>query len=325
MDTRYRQTDGINDEAIRALENNQILHLYRKLSKGARRFVNKAIRINQSGRGFSFPDFPEIKKSTFKTRVFALRNAGLVETVAVSGCGFYRVRGIRLNPEWERSTTKGTGVGIIDNEQYLKQHQLYEYLKEYLSDLDKPALHNIRLHFYSNDYLYEKINSAQKEESSYDIHYEPRNKSFIIDPTFDWGRHFAVKVIVTPNSLVQVMIKNTFMPLAYDENGIYELLSKLGEIRRYLTRFSREIPQVTEWLFVRADFGRDSKKPLGRMFAEIQLRDFAGALIRIYAKEWPDGERRMRVERIISPNKPMQEFLKTVKSKIEITTKITEL
>ncbi len=307
----YRQTDDLNADAIKVLEDNQLLHVHKELNEGGRRFINKAIRINQTGNPFSYRDFTEFRKNSFKQRVFQLRRCGLVETIMVSDCAYYRVKGFRLDPYWERLTARATEVPITDNEDFTKQDSVFQFLQEYLEDFDTPSLHNIRLHFYA-DYLYERLELQRKENESYDIQYILANKSFILTPKFAWDRHCSTTIIVTSKNLVQVMIKNTLKPLAYNECGIYELLAKLGEIRYYLTAYYDKIPSVTEWIFVRADFGQDCKKPVGKIFPELQFRDFVGALVRIYAKPWPDGTRRVRVEKIISPNKPVSEIIEEI-------------
>lgn len=315
---KRRETVDLNQDAIRILENNQLLHVYKRLVSRGRKFVNKAIRINQTGEPFTFMDFREISKNSFKQYVFQLRHYGLVETIRKTVYAYYRVRGFRLNDYWEKITMKPMGVSIrynkgIDaneNDSNNKHDEIYSYLQDYLSDLEFPALHNIRLHFY-HDYLYEHIKSDYKV-TSYHISYNDINKSFTISPHLDWGKNIDSKVVVTPTRLVQVIIRNTLKPLALDENGIYELIAKLGEIKNYLDNYSRDIPNVLDWLFVRADFGMDCKKPLNRLFPTMEFRDMAGALVRLYAKSWPDGNRRLRLEKVIAPNKTIKDTLEAV-------------
>lgn len=324
MRIKHRQTDDLNEDAIKTLENNQLLHIYGELANRGKRLINKAIRINQHGEAFTFQHFPEIRKNTYKQYIFHLRRCGLVEKILVSGCGFYRVKGFRLEPGWESITAKATGVSITNNEDIqAKQEKTYEFLQEYFDELEPPALHNIRLHFYA-DSLYFRLERAYEKNESSTIQYISANKSFMLIPQVSWEHNCSVKILVTSKNLVQIMIKNTLKPLAYDENGIYELISKLGDVRRYLTNYLHSVAPVTQWLFVRADFGRDCKKPLGRVFPEIQFRDLAGALIRVYAKSWPDGERRMRLEKIISPNKSIENLLQTV-SNLKLAANIEEL
>ena len=79
-----------------------------------------------------------------------------------------------------------------------------------------------------------------------------------------------------------------------------------------MCRYSRDIPQVLEWTFVRADFGRDCKKPLNKLVPNMQFKHISGALMRVYSKKWPDESRRLRVEKIISPNKSMKDVITNV-------------
>lgn len=303
---KHRETIDLNYDAIQVLKNNQLLPLYEQLRKGGKRFVNKAIRINLTGEPFTYQDFMEFGKNRFKICVFQLRHAGLVEVIGKSAHAYYRIKGFRLKTYWEKLTTKPTGVSISNNvKPSFSTENIYQFLKEYFHDLDYPALHNIRLHFY-DDYLYKRFELDHKE--SYFIQYIPRNKSFIIKPDFRWEPYCSAQVILTPSKLVQIIIKNTFKPIAYDENGIYELNVKLGEIREYLRYYSNHIPPVSNWLFVRADFGRDCKRPLNRIFPAMEFRDLTGALVRLYAKEWPDGTNRLRLEKNINPNKPMEDI-----------------
>jgi len=303
---KHRETIDLNYEAIKVLKNNQLLPLYEQMCRGGKRFTNKAIRINQTGEPFTFLDFREITKGFFKQRVYHLRHVGLVEVIGKSGCTYYRVKGFRLKENWEKLTTNPTGVSIRNNENPpFSTENIYQFLKEYLNGLDYPALHNIRLHFYQ-DYLYKVFEKYQNKP--YYIQFVSANKSFIISPDFRWEPYCKAQIILTPKNLVQIIIKNTFKPLACDENGIYELNVKLGQIKEYLSNYSNDIPAVSNWLFVRADFGRDCKRPLNRIFPAMEFRDLTGALVRLYAKEWPDGTNRLRLEKNINPNKPMKDI-----------------
>lgn len=314
---KHRETIDINPEAIQVLKNNQLLQQYTELRKGGKLFINKAIRINQAGEPFTFQDFMGFGKKYFKSYVFYLRHAGLIEVIGKSVYAYYRVKGFRLNRYWEKLTLKATGVPVRSTEysQTITENT-YQFLKEYFNDLDYPALHNIRLHFY--DYsIYNTLETLMREGKRLnDIDFNSRNKSFIIHSNFSMEHDCSVKIMVTPTNLVQIMIKNTLKPLVVDENGVFELNVKLGQIREYLSYYSYKIPPVSNWLFVRADFGRDCKRPLHRIFPTMELRDVTGALVRLYAKDWPDNTCRLRVETIITPKKPMNEmpeFLETVK------------
>ena len=303
-----RQTNDLNENAIKILESNQILPLYNQLRKGGKRFLNKAIRINQNGKPFTVRDFPEVTKSVRKKYIFELRRAGIIETLEVSGYAYYRVKGFRLDNFWEKVTGKPTGDMIKDSTLH---DEIYQILEDYFQELDSPALHNIRLHLY-DDFIYEIIKLRHDKRKSYNIEYNNVNKSFTIIPPIFGFEDFGIKIILTPTKLIQILIKNTFKPIVYDETGLLDLILLLGEIRYFLTIYSRDIPQVLEWLFVRADFGRDCKKPLNKLIPNLQFKHISGALMRVYSKEWGDGNKRLRVEKIISPNKSMKKIITDV-------------
>ena len=132
----HRETEKINERAIKVLESNQILHKYNQLRMGGKRFVNKAIRINQDGKPFTVSDFPEIKKSVRKKYVFELRQAGLVETLEVSGYAYYRVVGFKLDNFWEKVTKNPTRGTIEDKTLH---EEICEILGDYFEELDEPA------------------------------------------------------------------------------------------------------------------------------------------------------------------------------------------
>ncbi len=216
---------------------------------------------------------------------------------------------VGLTNFWGKTVVNPTEVSITYNDfSQHNQDSIYQFLYEYLVDLESPALHNIRLHFH-DDNLYKAVESAYLKTKSDEIQYTPENRSYMLQPRFSGESNCDIKIILTTRKLVQVMFRNTFKPIPCDETGIQELTSKVEKIRRYFTKYSNEIPPVKNWFFVSADFGRDCKKPLHRLFPTMEFRDFAGALIRLYPKKWPNGTRRLRLEKIIRPNKTLQETL----------------
>jgi len=305
---KHRETIELNQEARQILESNQLLHDYSRLRNRYKRFLNKAIRINQTGEPFSFMDFNEIDKKYFKNLVFHLRHGGFVRVIDKTSLTWYGITGFKLKQVWEKRVVNPTGVPISNNPQNIEKTD--QFLLEYLNELDYPALHNIRLHF-RHENIHKRVEIHSQEDSS-DIQYSPANRSFTIKPKFSWETGYDAQIIVTPRNLVQVIIKNTFKPIPCDENGIKLLITKLEEVRNYISKFDYKIPTVGSWLFVRADFGRDCKRPLNKIFPEMQFRDLAGSLIRLYAKPWSDGVRRARLEKIITPNMQIKDLLENL-------------
>lgn len=317
---KHRQTEDLNKKAIQILKTNRLLEIYYNLSRGGRQFINKAIRKNQTGEPFSKSDFHDYKKGSFKTMVFNLRHLGLVKTVCVYGGAFYKVVGFTLDPSWEKLTAKATQPSIEENADFYKdQEKTIEFLELYLEDMEEPAIHNIRIHF-NADYYYDKLEILRNENNPGEFEFIKSNKSFMCAPVFDWGRDFSVTIIVTSKSLVEVMFKNTLRPIVINESGIYELISKLGVIKQYLTMDSDGIPPVGDWIFKRADYGRDSKKQVNANFV-IPFKNYAGAMCQIYAKRWKDGKSRLRVEKIIKPELKMSKICENVLTGKPIDTK----
>lgn len=307
---KRRNIEDLNQKALEILQDNQLQHKYTQLRKGARLFLNTCIRVNQTGVAFSRDDFPNLSKDMWKQYVFGLRKAGFVQTIGKSTLAYYRVTGFRLNDFWEKVTLKSTGVSLSNNNiRNNNCENIYQIVHNSLSDMDMPSLHNIRLHF-SHDYLYHHVKEHMEKNKPYDISYNDSNKFLTIYSPINWGNDISAQIILTRTKLVQIIIKNTYKPLAYTEEGIYSLIEKLGEIKEYLAYFSRNIPPVLKWMFVRADFGMDCKKPINQMFPEMEFKDIVGALVRFYAKSWENGDKRLRIETIISPNKSMEEILK---------------
>ncbi|WP_371504502.1 hypothetical protein [Nitrosopumilus adriaticus] len=305
---KFKKTLDLNHNAIKILRDNQLLHIYEGLPNRGKKFINKAIRINQTGEPFTIHNFPEISKNTYKQYVFHLRQCDLVQVVSKTVFAYYKVPGFRLNRYWEKLTSNPTGVPINNNSDF-NQENISQFLHDYLNSLDYPALHNIRLHFH-RDFIYDQVTSYLSSKNT-TIQFIPANKSIVMSPNFSWEPNSEAKIIITSKNLVQVMIKNTFKPLACTEEGIYELFSKLGEVRSYLSSFSSNLPTISNWYFVRADFGRDCKKPLNKLFPTMEFRDLSGALVRLYSKSWPDGQNRLRLEKIITPDKQLKDILES--------------
>jgi hypothetical protein len=269
------------------------------------------IRINQTKEPFTRSNFPEFKKNTYKQRIFELKHAGLIEKVYTNRIAYYRVKGFRLDPFWENLTAKGIGAPITnDDTKYDKQDKFFKFLETYFEDLEDPALHNIRLYFYA-DYLYENVKFEYEKNRPQGVQFIPENKSYILCPSLPCGEHRSVKIILTTTNRVQVLVKSTLKPLAYDEHGMYELLTILGKVELYLTSYHHKIPQPTEWMFEGADFGQDSKKPVHK-FPSLKFKDMTGALVQIYAKKWK-SQRRLRVEKEFHPEKPLAKVIEDAK------------
>lgn len=286
----------LNDKAIKILKDNQILNKHYNLSVGGKNFLNKAIKINQTKRPFTMLDFPEITHRYFKQLVYTCRIEGFVETVHVSGCAYYRVIGFKLDAFDEEIAQKATGVTHQQN----YKERLLDFLHLQIGDVEKPSIHNIRLHVIIN-YFYDYL-----LHNNSDFTFHKKNKSFTYKPDFGWGKNIWVTLIVTSTDLVQIIFHNTQKPIARDEAGMYDFVAKLGNIHWLLQGFL-ETPKVSEWIIKRADYGIDSKKPVNIPFHCV-FKDYVGAMCQIYSKKWGNNYN-ARLETIIIPNISVEDFI----------------
>lgn len=210
---------------------------------------------------------------------------------------------------WEKLMINPTWV-IINKKRFSSfgHRDFYQFLYYFLINLDKPALHNIRLDFVDKN-LYNEIATIYQKNKVVDVQYCPQNRSFVIYPRFCGESSWNIKIILTPKNLVQIITRNTYNPIRIDKNGMNNLCEKLEEVRNYLLNYSNEIPAISHWFFKRADFGRDCKVPLYGPIPPIEFHNIAGELIRLYAKLWPDGTHRLRLEQIIKRKKPLYEMI----------------
>ena len=306
---RYKLPDiGLNKKARKTLETNGLLLLHYNLSEGGRRFINYAIKINQRGVPFSKYNFPQFTKGGFKQIVFEARKAGFIQTVYVQKYAHYRVIGFPLDSFEEELTRKATGVkSTIDSPfaEYENQEKLQLLLESHLNDSYELSIHNIRINTVVPN-LYRTLLQDRLE-----FVYHKSNKSFVCKPEFNWEENISVKLIVTSTDLVQIIFHNTYKPIIFGERGWVELSSKLGQIQFFLKDFSDNVLPIGDWVFKRADFGRDSKKPIYIPFYAT-FENLQGTVYKIYAKKWNDGVRRLRIETVLDVNKPCKDFMNEI-------------
>jgi len=307
---------GLNKKARKILEINGLLQQHYDLTEGGRRFINYAIKINQRGDSFTKLDFPQFTKGSIDQIVFEARKAGFVETLYVHKNAYYRVIGFPLDSFEEELTRKATGVkptSYTPFAEYENQEKLQLLLESHLKDSDELSIHNIRINTtvpnLHQTLLHDKDRFA----------YHKSNKSFVCKPEFNWEKNISVKLIVTSTDLVQIIFHNTFKPIIFGERGWVELSSKLGQIQFFLKDFSDDVLPIGDWIFKRADFGRDSKKPIYIPFYAT-YETLQGTVFKIYAKLWNDKTRKLRFEKVLEINKPIKNVMKDyddIKSQFE--------
>jgi hypothetical protein len=306
----------LNKKARKTLETNGLLQRHYDLAEGGRRFINCAIKINQRGNSFSRHDFPQFTQKSFGQKVFEARKAGFVQKNYLQKDAYYRVIGFQLDPFEEELTRKAMGVkptSYTPFAEYENQEKLQLVLESHLKDSDELSIHNIRINTTVPN-LYQTLLHDKDR-----FVYHKSNKSFVCKPEFNWEKNISVKLIVTSTDLVQIIFHNTFKPIIFGERGWVELSSKLAHIQLYLQSFSDNVLPIGDWVFKRADFGRDSKKPIYIPFYAT-YETLQGTVFKIYAKLWNDKTRKLRFEKVLEINKPIKNVMKDsddIKSQFE--------
>ena len=314
---RYKLPNvGLNGKGRKTLEANGLLQRHYDLIEGGRRFINYAIKINQRGVPFTKQDFPQFTKGGFKQIVFEARKAGFIQTIYVQKYAHYRVIGFPLDPFEEELTRKVTGVkptSYTPFAEYENQEKLQLLLELHLKDSDELSIHNIRI----NTTVPNLYQTLLRDKDCFVYH--KSNKSFVCKPEFNWEKNISVKLIVTSTDLVQIIFHNTYKPIIFGERGWVELSSKLVHIQLYLQSFSDNVLPIVDWVFKRADFGKDSKKPIYIPFYAT-YETLHGTVFKIYAKLWNDKTRKLRFEKVLEINKPIKNVMKNmddIKSQFE--------
>jgi hypothetical protein len=314
---RYKLPNiGLNRNARKTLEANGLLQRHYELTEGGRRFINYAIKINQRGDSFTKLDFPQFTQESFRQIVFEARKAGFIETNYVQTYAHYRVVGFPLD-QFEEELTR-TAMGVKSTQytpfgEYENQEKLQLVLESHLKDSDELSIHNIRI----NTTVPNLYQTLLRDKDRFAYH--KSNKSFVCKPEFNWEKNISVKLIVTSTDLVQIIFHNTLKPIIFGELGWVELSSKLGQIQFYLQSFSENVLPISDWIFKRADFGKDSKKPIYIPFYAT-YETLQGTVFKIYAKLWNNKTRKLRFEKVLEINKPIKNVMKNmddIKSQFE--------
>jgi len=104
---------------------------------------------------------------------------------------------------------------------------------------------------------------------------------------------------------VQIDIGCSVEPLVYDIRGAFQLFQFLERIRYnllYYTNFALEdIPDPREWIITNYHMNKDGSREYSGKKFNVAVEDFAGGLIRCYAKNFPNGSTKVRIEQIKSP------------------------
>jgi len=237
-------------------------------------------RINRQGQDFCYIDFP-MRKGAFRQRIFRIRDE-IVCTTGGTPC-FYRFKDIPTGPEKRSVTLEGMWVG----------KKFEEFLRD--AQIQHPQIHDIKLKFESIT-LHSFLKSRKWKV-------DPTNQRISLNEITLGKRQFA-KVSIYPKT-VQIDIGCSVEPLVYDIRGTFQLLQFLERIRYnllYHTNFALEdIPDPREWIITNYHMNKDGSREYSGKKFNVTVENFSGGLIRCYAKNFPNGSTKIRIEQIQSP------------------------
>lgn len=266
--------------------------LYNPRSKKQKAFLDKAIRINvEEQRLFTFADFKELTPENFRQKVMKSRK--VIELMLRSPHCFYKVKGVTLDIPHGNVTYEGMGVG-------LSILPLLENLKE-----QPAAIHNLKFKFDTPEQFHELLISPNR----------PMNmKNHGIQLKFDLGDRIEAKIMVYRKTVV-IDVSCTFKPFIYDISGVSSMIRRIGGLYDYLLILSHdkvEIPPPEKWIVTQYHFGKPSIQEVVDRKFHYTWNEVSVGMMRYYAKKMPDGKVIARVEKIVTPNKPLEELFSKV-------------
>ena len=170
-------------------------------------------------------------------------------------------------------------------------------------------IHNVRLTFVAEG-LYEsflKNEPSRPEIGSKDISFGK----------FIWSKYRSLEVILHHNGTVSFRLDCGNCPVEASAVGFACMAAFLGGVRNELLNAWKNIcqevtqerlPRVEDWKVVQWHYGRDSAQEFSGQRFNITFKMWCGELARIYV-HCQDKSRKLRLEIIQNPNKPLREAI----------------
>jgi len=249
--------------------------------------------INRQDDYFCYADYPELTEGNYRQLILRLRPI-LVCEIKGKPC-YYRFRDEKTTFDRDDLTYEGMVVGT-------NMDKILRDVK-----IQPPAIHNIKLMF-STKQLYPQFIKTGK----YNV--DPHNGGVFL-PKVRIERHIEASVTLYPSKTI-IDIGCTYKPIVYDTKGALKLIGILQQIYSSLIIDTNgealDIPHPLNWIVTNYHFNRDSKEEFSGATFNRTFEDFAGGIIRYYCKEFPDGKRKLRQERIKSPNCSVEDEIKNM-------------
>lgn len=263
-----------------------------KLTDSLIRFIDKALKINLiEKRPWSLKDF-NLKSNNFRQKVLSLKN--IIDKVFDGHPSFYKIKGIELSGDSHSITLRPMGVN--------------EQLREYMNELkdQPPMIHDIRFRINTKDIYDSLFNKGLTPNSN--------NNSILFPIPTSFDPAYTLQLLAYPKH-TQLIVGCTFRPIIYDVHGILDLSSLLGRVIQTLDNFIAEpisIPSISHWICTQYHFNKDGSAELSGQDFHFTFGDVSGEMIRIYTKRFPNGSKKVRLEKILTPKTILQEELENV-------------
>jgi len=168
-----------------------------------------------------------------------------------------------------------------------------------------PAMHDIKIKIPSTKLYQNVLNKGLKP----DLH----NKGIRLDINLE--RYLDAIITVYPK-LAFVEISSTFKPFIYDIRGAQQFIACLEFIHTFLYRGygADDISDCLDWVAVHYHINQDGQTEFSDPKFHRTISDITGGFIRIYAKRFPENKIRLRAERIIKPNCPVNSLVQDMKN-----------
>ena len=261
--------------------------------KRLQEFARKCRSINRQDDYFCCNDYPELTGGNYRQLIHRLRSF-LVCEIKGNPC-YYRFKEEKTSFDRDDLTLEGMVVGT-NMDKILRNVRI-----------QPPAIHDIKLKFHSKQ-LHPYLMKIGKYKEN------PHNKGIFL-PQNKIERHIVADIAIYPQTTV-IDIGCTYKPIVYDLRGSLKLIGILQEIYASLIfdtdGEAKDIPHTLKWIVTNYHFNRDSMEEYSGLAFTRTFEDFAGGVIRYYCKEFPDGKRKIRQEKIRSPKCSIEEEIKNM-------------
>jgi hypothetical protein len=260
----------------------------------------------------SFLDFRNLSAShgVIRNSLCRLKKHNKVKLAYNCGTAFYT---LPSQPFVKAHTVTPGGYG---GRQSHNGHLVAEFTR---LPFDERALHDLRLLF-SLPGSWDLLSSTARHR----LH--PSNKDVQLEPFRSRDGKTVIRITVHRTDNISVYLACSLAPIVENYDGVFRLGNELTRAEEYLAReleraaiesghdsnVATAIPDHLTWICKHYHLGRDSKIEFAGDRFNVSYEDMQGTLCRVYSKAHKDKKCRIRVERLESPNRPLQEIINAI-------------